>query len=113
MLSTARWIVEHGRIQHWLGTGLKAIEALLAEHPSTSALPRRRPTDDSRSRRRCAPDRSSINPAPDPVFANIENFRPRDRLRARDRSSLDSVLERDGFEPSVPVRQAKLTRSCR
>jgi hypothetical protein len=40
----------------------------------------------SRSRRRCAPDRSSINPAPDPVFADIENFRPRDRLRARDRS---------------------------
>jgi hypothetical protein len=23
---------------------------------------------------------------PDPVFADIENFRPRDRLRARDRS---------------------------
>jgi hypothetical protein len=46
MLSTARWIVEHGRIQHWLGTGLKAIEALLAEHPLTSALPPRRPADD-------------------------------------------------------------------
>jgi hypothetical protein len=29
-----------------------------------------------------------INPAPDPVFAGIGNFRPRDRLRARDRSSL-------------------------
>ena len=56
----------------------------------------------SRSRRRCAPDRSSINPAPDPVFADIENFRPRDRLRARDRSSLDSPLEGDGFEPLGP-----------
>ena len=25
----------------------------------------------------------------------------------------DSPLERRGFEPPVPVRQAKLTRSCR
>jgi hypothetical protein len=29
-----------------------------------------------------------INPAPHPVFAGIGNFRPRDRLRARDRGSL-------------------------
>jgi hypothetical protein len=46
---------------------------------------------------------SLINPGPDPVFAGIGNFRPRDRLRARDRSSLDSLLEEAGFEPSVPL----------
>jgi hypothetical protein len=32
---------------------------------------------------------------------------------ARDHGFADSPLEGDGFEPSVPVRQAKLTRSCR
>ena len=37
----------------------------------------------SRSRRRCAPDRFSINPAPDPVFADIENFRPRSAAGTR------------------------------
>jgi hypothetical protein len=31
----------------------------------------------------------------------------------RDRFAVDSPLERNGFEHSVPVRQAKLTRSCR
>jgi hypothetical protein len=36
-----------------------------------------------------------------------------DRHRPICRSSCDSPLEGDGFEPSVPVRQAKLTRSCR
>ena len=39
-----------------------------------------------------------INPASDPVFG-IGNFRPRDRLRPRDRSSPDSLLERNGLVP--------------
>jgi hypothetical protein len=43
-----------------------------------------------------------INPVPDPVLAGIGNVRPRDRLQARDRSSLDSLLEGTGVEPSVP-----------
>jgi transposase-like protein len=33
--------------------------------------------------------------------------------RRRNRKFADSALERTGFEISVPVRQAKLTRSCR
>ena len=32
---------------------------------------------------------------------------------SRNRWFADALLERTGFEPSVPVRQAKLTRSCR
>jgi hypothetical protein len=39
-----------------------------------------------------------INPAPDPVFG-IGNFRPRDRLQPRDRSSPVSLLERNGLVP--------------
>ena len=71
--------------------------------PASSARP-------SWSRRRCAPDQSSINPAPDPVFAGIGNFRPHERLRARDHSSLNSLLEEVGFEPSVPRDTIKTSR---
>jgi len=34
-------------------------------------------------------------------------------LPQQKRSLLDLPVEQAGFEPSVPVRQAKLTRSCR
>ena len=34
-------------------------------------------------------------------------------LSCRERFARDSAPEGDGFELSVPVRQAKLTRSCR
>src|ERR1700730_12289050 len=35
------------------------------------------------------------------------------RCRLRSKFAADSLLEGDGFELPVPVRQAKLTRSCR
>ena len=41
-----------------------------------------------------------INPVPDPVFAGIGNFQPRDPLQARDHSSLGSLLEGIGVELS-------------
>jgi hypothetical protein len=42
---------------------------------------------------------------------DIGNFRPRDRPRARDRSSLDSLLERDGFELTVPPERKAFPRA--
>ena len=42
-----------------------------------------------------------IDPVPDPVFAGIGNFRPRDLLKARDHSSLGSLLKGIGVELSV------------
>jgi len=42
-----------------------------------------------------------INPVLNPVFPDIGNFRPRDRLPARDQSLLGSMLEEMGFEPWV------------
>ena len=36
-----------------------------------------------------------------------------DPSRANRRRDTDCLLEESGFEPSFPVRQAKLTRSCR
>ena len=42
-----------------------------------------------------------IDPVPDPVFAGIGNFQPRDPLQTRDHSSLGSLLEGIGVELSV------------
>jgi hypothetical protein len=42
-----------------------------------------------------------IDPVPDPVFAGIGNFQPRDPLQARDYSSLGSLLAGIGAELSA------------
>src|SRR5262249_568331 len=58
------------------------------------------------SARLCRPSRqaSRVHPPGKPGFWTFESGCGRET---------DSLLEGDGFEPSVPVRQAKLTWSCR
>ena len=64
------------------------------------------------SRARVSLPTQAARPGPDnrgkPRLLDLER-----RIPARDKFAPDSPLERPGFEPSVPVRQAKLTRSCR
>src|SRR5215471_19393363 len=64
------------------------------------------------SRARVSLPTQAARPGPDnrgkPRLLDLER-----RILARDRFAPDSPLEGTGFEISVPVRQAKLTRSCR